>query len=576
MTAARLESLLRSAPFAPARLAELDLREEFPEEACDALDAFGLNRYYVPVRHGGLLADFPELTRMLRAVAGCDLTVAVAHAKTLLGAVSVWVAGDPEQAGRLAARILDGSVVAWGLTERDHGGDLLAGELTATRDGEGWRLDGEKWLINNATRGDQICVLARTEPRGGPRGFSLFLVDKTRLPADACRPLPKVLTHGVRGADISGIVFHAAPLAGDALVGGTGQGTETVLRSLQLTRTMCSALSLGAADHGLRLAADFVRGRELYGRFLADLPRVRRILGRAVAALLTVEAASTVAARSLHALPGEMSVVSAVTKAFAPTAVQQVLDRLGELLGARGFLTGVYAEGMFAKLERDHRIVGIFDGSTPVNRYALINQFPRLARAYRAARWNGDGLAEATRLDAPLGDLDLSRLTMLSAEGCSVVQALPQAVRQVEELATRDPAHGDVAGLALRLAAEADELHRELAEHVPRTVQAPASAFRLAERYELLFAGAAALWLWLGASERRQDGPLWRDALWLRGCLVWVLSALGAENASQDQEVWDLLAEQLLGADSGVLSPFGRARAAAPAGARTGVEGTTP
>ena len=59
------------------------------------------------------------------------------------------------------------------------------------RDGATWRLDGEKWLINNATRGQLMCVLARTDPAGGPRGFSLFLVDKRELADGSFRCLPK-------------------------------------------------------------------------------------------------------------------------------------------------------------------------------------------------------------------------------------------------------------------------------------------------------------------------------------------------------------------------------------------------
>ena len=84
----------------------------------------------------------------------------------------------------LAARILDGTQLAWALTERDHGSDLLASELAAAPVAGGFQLTGEKWLINNATRGTLLCLLVRTRPEGGPRGFSLLLADKRRLPAD--------------------------------------------------------------------------------------------------------------------------------------------------------------------------------------------------------------------------------------------------------------------------------------------------------------------------------------------------------------------------------------------------------
>jgi alkylation response protein AidB-like acyl-CoA dehydrogenase len=537
------------AAFAPAALAELDHREEFPAAACRALDDFGLHRHYVPARHGGLLVDFAELMQLVRAVARRDLTVAVAHAKTLLGTASVWVGGRPEQAAWLAGEVAGGAVVSWGLTERHHGSDLLACELSARRAAGGWRLDGEKWLINNATRGDLMCVLARTRPEGGPRGFSLLLVDKRRLPTGSYQCLPKELTHGIRGADISGIALRDAPVPDDALVGEVGHGLEIVLKALQLTRTFSVALSLGAADHALRLAAGFARARHLYGRALVDLPRVRRVLGEAATGLLLAEATSVVAGRSAHALADEMSVVSAAVKAFVPTLVQEAIDALADLMGARGFLTGVYADGMFAKLERDHRIVGIFDGSTLVNRSALIDQFPKLARAYADGWWNVDGLSEATTLAAPLTPLDPARLRLLSPGGCSLVQSLPAAVGEIEALAACGRAPREVAAMADRLAGAADALHREVADYVPTPRDVPPAAFRLAERYEACFAGAACLRLWL---DNAYDDPpaLWRDARWLQACLTRVLGTLGGADAGGGaayDAVADVLVESLDG-----------------------------
>lgn len=186
--------------FRPADLAGLDEREEFPAAACGVLDAFGLNDHYVPAAFGGELRDYTDLMQLLRTVARRDLTVAVAHGKTFLGAAPVWVAGGADQAAALGALIADGAVVSWGLTERAHGSDLLAGELTATPENGGWRLNGEKWLINNATRGGLICVLARTDPAGGPRGSACSWSTSAawRLTRTATRPRSPPTASGAR------------------------------------------------------------------------------------------------------------------------------------------------------------------------------------------------------------------------------------------------------------------------------------------------------------------------------------------------------------------------------------------
>ena len=91
-----------------------------------------------------------------------------------------------------------------------------------------------------------------------------------------------------------------------------------------------------------------------------------------------------------------------MAKSFVPTLVDGVIADLGELLGARAFLDDVYADGAFPKLERDHRIIAIFDGSTAVNRNALINQFPGAGtRLPPSGGRTPPGVAEAVRTAQP-------------------------------------------------------------------------------------------------------------------------------------------------------------------------------
>ncbi|MEV0219290.1 AMP-binding protein [Streptomyces sp. NPDC050704] len=513
--------------FSFRRSAELDRAAEFPAAICRELDALGVPRWFAPARHGGELRSGEELSQLIRTLGRRDFTVALGHVKTYLGAVSVWVAGRPEQAGALAARVAGGAVVSLALTERDHGGDLLAGELRAERTARGWRLHGEKWLINNATRAELVCVLARTDPEGGSRGFSLFLVDKACLADGSWRPSARVPTHGVRGADISGIAFDGAEVAADTIVGAEGEGLEIILKGLQITRTLCSAMSLGLVDHALRIAVDFARGHRLYRRPLAELPHAARTLAESYADLLAMEAVSLVATRSIHTLTEEQSAVSAVVKYLVPTLGDEVVGELRGLLGARAMLVegltdGDFADGAFQKVERDHRIVGIFDGSTAVNLNSLINQFPVLSRGYRKRLADRDAVAAAARLDGPPPELDHDRLTLYARSGSSVVQSLPDAVERVRAVAP--PSVVARAGLLLALA---DEVHEELAAHRHSARAAPAEAFATARRYALVYAGAASLHLWLeNTGTARASGPLWVGAAWLDAVLARLLHRL--------------------------------------------------
>ncbi|WP_414942500.1 acyl-CoA dehydrogenase family protein [Amycolatopsis sp. cmx-11-51] len=541
------------------RIAELDSAEEFPSPLVDLLDAFGLPAYYVPTGWGGAVEDHELLLRLWRTVARRDLSAVIAHGKTYLGAASVWIAGDAEQAAATAARILAGAQIAWALSEPDHGADLLNGEVAATARAAGYRLDGVKWPINNATRARYLTVLARTGKAGTGRGQSLFLVDKAALEPGTWRLLPKEPTHGIRGVDISGIAFQDATLPATALLGAEGTGVETVLRALQLTRTLCTALSLGSGEHALRLAAAFAAERIIQRRPLLARAYPRAALGRCAALLAAAEATAVVSSRSIHALTGEMSVISAVVKALVPTLTDVMLGEVAELLGARSFLTDVYAHGAFQKIWRDHQIVSVFDGSTPVNRSALIQQFPRLAREFAAGTVDTDGLAKAVSVGSAPGPLDRGALTLLSRRGCSLLQSLPALAGSI----TAETAPDGLAAHATALAATTRRVHELMAE-VPPAAHPPMAAYELAAAYELCYAGAACLHTW--SAERHRDEPLWENGLWVRAALRALrvrldatlrLPAPGAE--AGDDLIDDAIAERVAAAarTGAPVTPFG-------------------
>jgi alkylation response protein AidB-like acyl-CoA dehydrogenase len=519
MLVERLEAFLgdpsADGTFSARRCAELDQAGEFPADIVQLLDEWGLHHYYVPVRFGGRLDDFVTAPQLIRAVARRDLTVAIAHGKTFLGGVSAWVAQDDAAAFALAGKVLGGYPVSWGLTERDHGSDLLSGEVTADAVTGGYRISGEKWLINNATRGRVVSVLARSKRAGGERGFDVFIVDKTELAPESFRCLPKVRTEGIRGADISGITFDQAMVGSAARLGKPGQGLELVLKGLQLTRTLCSGLSLGAGDHALRMAMSFATNRSLYGRPLTSLPRARRVLVDAYADHILNEVLALAGTRAIHTLTSDMSILSAVVKYLLPARTDKMITEIGRLLGVRSQLT----ESGFDKLSRDHRIVGIFDGNSTVNLHAIINSFPAIARR------DVDDVGVTFDLAASLPAFDPAKLSLLARHGCRIVRTLPGSVVELAELADTRPRLAPVLALAQRLLDRSNRLLAQLADYRPVRIKASRQAFRLAEQFALDVAAACAIGIWLANYEQHEAATHWRDGAWLHAVLARSLSA---------------------------------------------------
>jgi alkylation response protein AidB-like acyl-CoA dehydrogenase len=517
------------------RALEQDEREEFPEEAFAALGRWGFQHHYIPAELGGRLRSLEELLALARVLSRRDLTLAIGHGKTYLGLVPVWGMGSAEQQRRVAALAATNAPISLGLTERAHGSDLLATEVRAEAFPGGYLLSGEKWLINNATRSRAMVVLARTDERPGPRSLSLVLVEKERAAPASLRHLPKVRTHGIRGADISGLAFQGTELPADVLVGGPGTGLETVLRVIQLTRLMCAGFSLGAGDTALRCTLDFARERKLYGSTALAIPHVRRVLVDAFADLLLADAAALTGARLAHVAPEQLSVGAAVVKYFVPTTLEGMIRDLSVVLGARYYLRDEHWGGIFQKLSRDAPVVSLFDGSTAVNLQALGMQLRHLAEGAAEAAPDEAREEALFRLGTSLPPLRHGGLALSASGRDLVVRSLRGSVTRLQAL--EDVGSGTRAALvrqASHLLEEVGALRGALAALEDREglgVGRSPGLFHLARRYCAIHAAAASLGLWLHNREALEED--FRRGDWLVPCLDRVAPGVAEPSAQQ-------------------------------------------
>jgi alkylation response protein AidB-like acyl-CoA dehydrogenase len=542
--------------FSFKRSVELDESTQYPEQACELLNAWGLQEYYIPVSEGGKHKSFDELLALMRIVARRDLTVAIAHAKTFLGAVSGWISGDQDQKSRLARMIKRKGQIALGLTERAHGSDILAGGVRAVKGEQGYSLSGEKWLINNATRGNAVTVLARTDDHGGPRSLSLFLVEKDELNKSSYSELQKIKTLGIAGADISGIQFKDCLISHRALVGKPGLGLEILLKGFQITRTMISGLCLGAADTALRITMNFALSRKLYGESVFTIPHARGVLVDAFLDLLICDCVAIASARALHVIPGQMSILSSLSKYFVPTAIEGLMHNLSIVLGARHYLREGHYWGVFQKILRDSAILSVFDGSTTVNLNVISPQLSPLAEI-REKR-NETGREEAGRrlrqifcLDEELAEFDPSKLSLHNGGRDDVVQSLETAVAELQRLQSEETVDKGVLESILELSGRLID-HLRMQENLLRRGRSgqgafssqSAEAFEMASRYSRVHAGAACVQMWLHNRERL--GDFFGRGEWLAMSLERLVKSFEPERNLEKRKYEAEVAQELL------------------------------
>lgn len=490
-----------------AALAEFDEREELAQPAVEAVLAWGYPRHLVPERLGGELRSMEELLRLWRVLARRDLSLTVGFGATFLAALPVWMNGSDRQRARVAELVTGGRYGSFALSEAEHGSDLASNEVSATRTGDDVVLDGTKWPIGNATRGAFATVFARTGQ--GHRGFSVFLLDKEQHRVGWV-PEPRVPTAGLRGVDLSGLRFTGCRLPADSLVGTSGRGLEDAHRTLQITRTLISGVSLGAGDTALRTALRHARERTLYGRSAYEIPVIREQLVAAWLDLIVAECVAISTARAATIAPDRLSLWSSITKFLVPELVDDVLASTRHVLGARYFLR----DGVFQKMWRDHGVVGVFEGTSQVNLHVVASQLPAVLHG---TEWSEDVLAAVfSRTEAPPWQHTAPGLRLTNAGVDDVVRGWRVAVEKLQ-------ASGDL----LDTIRELDALWQRHVDDVDPAPHRSARGFAQARRHCLLHAAAACVHTWI-------NNPELLGGEWLVPCLHRLLTRLTGRHHEPD------------------------------------------
>ncbi len=270
--------------------------------------------------HGGLGGSSVDLALMMEGF-GRALLVEPYISTIVLGAETV-ARADPERAADLLPAIAEGQkLLALAHGEPTSRFDQHRVAATATRDGEGWRLDGTKAVVLHGDCADTVIVTARTSGEVADRdGISLFLV-----PSDAAgltrRAYPTI--DGLQGADIS---LDGVTLGPEALLGPVGDGGAVIEAVLDRACVAVSAEAVGAMAATVDLTTDYLKTRTQFGKPLASFQVLQH---RAVEMLSEAEFARALCYRSA----GAMDTATGPARSRAASAIKAEVGRAGKQVG---------------------------------------------------------------------------------------------------------------------------------------------------------------------------------------------------------------------------------------------------
>jgi acyl-CoA dehydrogenase len=336
-----------------------------------ALGEHGLLPMLFPERAGGTAPG--EVSAMVlcllrEALARESTEAETALALQGLGAYPILQSAPEELVRRWVPDVARGdAVAAFALTELEHGSDAAALQLRAERDGDAYRLVGEKAWTSNAPEADVYTVFARTTPDVGSKGVTAFVVPGD-APGLSGEPIELIASHAIGRLSFDGVRVPA-----DHVLGEVDDGFRVAMRTLDLFRPSVGAFAVGMAWAALDAAIGHAATREAFGRPIREFQAVGHLLAematRTEAARLLVYSA----AQGYDQAESDVTRRSAMAKLFATETAQWVVDAAVQVHGAVALERGHLLE----KLYREVRAPRIYEGTSEIQREVIARDLYR-------------------------------------------------------------------------------------------------------------------------------------------------------------------------------------------------------
>jgi len=253
-------------------------------------------------------------------------------------------------------------------TEPNVGSDLGALKTRAVRDGETYRITGNKTWITHAARSDVMTLLARTDANeAGYKGLSMFLAEKPRGTDADPFPAPgmsggEIEVLGYRGMKEYEIAFDGFEVPAENLLGGVeGEGFKQLMATFESARVQTAARAVGVAQNALELGLRYALDRQQFGKPIATFPRVAGKLAWMAVETMMARQLTTFAARQKDS-GRRCDIEAGMAKLLAARVAWSNADNALQVHGGNGYAT----EYRISRVLCDARILNIFEGAAEI------------------------------------------------------------------------------------------------------------------------------------------------------------------------------------------------------------------
>jgi (2S)-methylsuccinyl-CoA dehydrogenase len=330
------------------------------------LGVFGLT---IPEAYGGLGLGKESMCVVSEELARGYIGVGSLGTRSEIAAELILSGGTEEQKNEWLPKLASGEVLPTAVfTEPNTGSDLASLRTRAVREGDTYKVSGNKTWITHPVRADLMTLLVRTNPQeSGHRGLSMLLAQKRRGTDE--NPFPaagmsgtEIEVLGYRGMKEYEIAFDAFEVPAANLLGGVeGLGFKQLMQTFESARIQTAARAIGVAQAAMEQALAYAQQRQQFGQPIVNFPRVSDKLAMMATEIMIARQLTYFAARQKDS-GRRCDLEAGMAKLLAARVAWAAADNAVQIHGGNGFAL----EFPVSRLLCDARILSIFEGAAEI------------------------------------------------------------------------------------------------------------------------------------------------------------------------------------------------------------------
>ncbi|RLQ21383.1 isovaleryl-CoA dehydrogenase [Seongchinamella sediminis] len=347
------------------RAAEIDASNEFPMDMWRKFGDMGLLGITVKEEYGGsdigYLGHVVAMEEISRASASVGLSYG-AHSNLCVN--QIHKNGSEAQKQKYLPKLCSGEHIgALAMSEPNAGSDVVSMKLRAEKRGDSYVLNGNKMWITNGPDAHTYVIYAKTDPAGGSRGITAFIVERDFPGFSRHQKLDKL---GMRGSNTCELVFEDCEVPAENILGEEGSGVAVLMSGLDYERTVLSGGPVGIMMACLDQVIPYIHDRKQFGQSIGEFQLIQGKVADMYTHLSASRALLYAVARACDRGEESRKDAAAVILFTAEKATQMALDAI-QLLGGNGYIN----EFPTGRLLRDAKLYEIGAGTSEVRRMLI-------------------------------------------------------------------------------------------------------------------------------------------------------------------------------------------------------------